>query len=62
MVKHSWANCSKNPANQKKPALQSIVNTHHAAIDNCYLSNNNRVKILCFSHCRYLKVPTTAKA
>jgi hypothetical protein len=37
-----WANCSKNPANQKKPALQSAVDAHHAAIDNRYLSNDNR--------------------
>jgi hypothetical protein len=40
-AKHSWANCSKNPANQKKPALQSAVDAHHAAIDDCYLSNND---------------------
>jgi hypothetical protein len=41
-AKHTWANCSEKPANQKKPALQSTVNAHHAAIDNCYLSNDDR--------------------
>ncbi len=41
-AKHSSADCSKNPANQKKPAPQSGVNTHHAAINNCYLSNDHR--------------------
>jgi hypothetical protein len=41
-AKHSWANCSKNPTNQKKLALQSMVDAHHATIDDCYLSNNDR--------------------
>jgi hypothetical protein len=36
-----WANCSKNPANQWKQAPQSAVSVHHAAVNNCYLSNNN---------------------
>jgi hypothetical protein len=35
LAKHLWADCSKNSANQKKPALQSAVNAHHAVIDNC---------------------------
>jgi hypothetical protein len=41
LAKHSWADCSKNPANQKKPAPQSAVNAYHAAINNCYLSNDD---------------------
>jgi hypothetical protein len=40
-VKHSWADCSKNPSNQRKQAPRSAVSAHHAAIDNCYLRNNN---------------------
>ncbi len=40
-AKHLWANCSKNPANQKKPTPQSAVNAHHAAIQNRYLSNDD---------------------
>jgi hypothetical protein len=41
LAKHLWADCSKNPANQRKQAPQSAVNAHHAAIDNCYLSNDD---------------------
>jgi hypothetical protein len=41
-AKHSWADCSKNLANQKMLALQSAVNANHAAINNCSLSNDNR--------------------
>jgi hypothetical protein len=41
-VKHSWADCSKNPANQQKQALWSAVSAHHAAIDNRFLSNDDR--------------------
>jgi hypothetical protein len=29
-----------NPANQRKQAPQSEVNAHHAAMNNCYLSND----------------------
>jgi hypothetical protein len=42
LAKHSWANCSENPANQKKPASQSTVDAHHTMIDNRYLSSNDR--------------------
>jgi hypothetical protein len=41
LAKHSWADCSKNPANQKKPAPLITVNTHHAVVDNRYLSNDS---------------------
>ncbi len=41
-VKHLWADCSKNQANQRKQAPRSAVNAHHAAIDNCYLSIDDR--------------------
>jgi hypothetical protein len=41
LAKHSWAKCSKNPANQRKPAPQLVVNAHHTAIDNRYLSNDD---------------------
>jgi hypothetical protein len=40
-AKHKWANCFENLANQKKPALQSTVDAHHALINNCYLSDND---------------------
>jgi hypothetical protein len=40
-TKHSWADCSKNLANQQKQAPQSAVNAHHVAINNRYLSNDN---------------------
>jgi hypothetical protein len=41
LVKHLLADCSKNPANQRKQALQSAVNAHHSVIGNCYLSNDD---------------------
>jgi hypothetical protein len=41
LAKHSWADCSENQENQKKPALRSMVNAHHAAIDNRYLRNDD---------------------
>jgi hypothetical protein len=41
-AKHSWADCSENPANQQKQALQSAVSAHHAAANNHYLSNDDR--------------------
>ncbi len=34
LAKHSWADCFKNLANQRKQALQSMVNAHHAKVDN----------------------------
>ena len=37
---HSWADCSDNPANQRKQAPQSTVRAHHTAVNNCYLSND----------------------
>ncbi len=40
-VKHSWADCSKNPATKRKQYPQSAVSAHHSAIDNCYLSNDD---------------------
>jgi hypothetical protein len=36
------ANCSKNLATQRKEAPQSAVNARHAAINNPYLSNDDR--------------------
>jgi hypothetical protein len=41
-AKHLWADCLENPANQKKPAPQSVVDAHHAAINNCNLSDDDR--------------------
>ena len=40
-ARHTWAECLEKPSKQKKPALQSAVDAHHAAIDDCYLSNND---------------------
>ncbi len=40
-AKYSWADCSENPANQRKQALRSVISAHHAVIDNRYLSNND---------------------
>jgi hypothetical protein len=39
---HTWVECSRNPANQKKLALQSAVDAHHTTNANCYLSDDNR--------------------
>jgi hypothetical protein len=38
---HTWANCSENPANQKKLASQSAVDAHHTMNKNRYLSDDN---------------------
>jgi hypothetical protein len=40
LAKHSCADCSENPANQRMQAPQSTISAHHAAIDNHYRSNN----------------------
>jgi hypothetical protein len=45
LVKHLWTECSKKPANQRKPAPQSAVNAHHAAVDDRYLRDDNRSPI-----------------
>jgi hypothetical protein len=37
-----WADCSKNPANQQKQTPQSVVNAHQAAINKCYLRDDDR--------------------
>ncbi len=41
-TKHTWTECLENPANQRKPALQSRVNAHHTTTNNCYLSNDDK--------------------
>ena len=41
-AKHTWVECSTNVDNQTNPTLQRAMDTHHAAINKCYHSNDDR--------------------
>jgi hypothetical protein len=44
-AKHTWVKCSINADNQTNPTLQSAIDAHLAAINNCYLINDDRSRM-----------------